>query len=150
MRSHLSLLIFLCLGVLGCSESGEQYHAREVGGDLRFLYAEWEQEGRSPSFNITNHLYIGHTTNQVYFFTNRLSAGGVLYHGRFALRSPVRFTEPGIMVLTDQGVLLWLADDGKVFVSPDKKWFSSRSSKTPAPSPEHSPPRAAPAPGRRQ
>jgi len=89
------------------------------------VYKEWENEGRPSEFNATNYFYVGYTTNQVFFFTNRITIEGTEYHCRFALRSD-RFEMPGFIVLTDEGVLLWLGDNGKTFVSPDKGGFSNR------------------------
>ncbi len=125
MEKRLSLLPLLFLLVAGCTESGEQYHAREVGGSLRYLYAKWEELGRPEGFVITNYFYIGHTTNQAFFFTNRVRLDGLEYDCRFAIRSPERFHRPGTIALTDEGILLWLGDDGTKFASPDKRWFSS-------------------------
>lgn len=114
----------LFLLTLGC-EPDDQYHARSLGGQLRTLYAKWQSQGRPGEFEITNHFYIGHTTNQAFFFTNAVSVEGVRYTCRFAIRSPDRFRSPGLLVLTDQGVLLWLGDDGKVVAVPDIRGLQS-------------------------
>jgi hypothetical protein len=104
--------------VLGC-EPDEQYHARILGGQLRTLYEKWQSQGRPVGFEITNHYYVMHTTNQAFFLTNTVSVEGARYTCRLAIRDPSRFRPSGLLVLTDQGVLLWLGDDGKVVVSPD-------------------------------
>ena len=124
MRS-LSLILGVLLSLLmaGC-EPDAAYHARSLGGQLRTLYAKWQSEGCPADFNITNHFYVG-GTNQAFFLTNKVRIDGSSYNCRFAIRSPLRFERLGLLVLTDQGVLLWLGEDGTMVVSPDKSRVSS-------------------------
>lgn len=111
-------LVLACLLMAGC-EPDDQYHARSMGSQLRVLYAEWERQGFPKDFNITNNFYIGHTTNQVFFFTNQIVLQGTNYKCQLAVRSPERFRPPGLLVVTDRGVLLWVGDNGQTVVSPE-------------------------------
>ncbi|HXR06284.1 MAG TPA: hypothetical protein VN765_03080 [Candidatus Acidoferrum sp.] len=121
----LGIAVLLLATVIGC-EQEEQYHARILGGRLRDLYRYWSEQGRPTVFVATNFIYNVGTTNQYFFFTNQVDAEGVLYHCRFAIRDPNRFQKPGVLTITDEGVVLWVGDNKKAVVAPDTKHWSSK------------------------
>lgn len=119
MRLVVSIKVVLIGMLLAGCEADDQYHARSLGSQLRALSAKWERDGFPTEFNITNNFYTGHTTNQVFFFTNQITLQGTNYRCQLAVRSPERFRPPGLLAVTDRGVLLWLGDDGRSVVSPE-------------------------------
>ncbi len=120
-----AIAVFLLAGVIGC-EPEEQYHARILGGQLKILDQHWREQGRPAVFVVTNYVYIVGSTNQYYMFTNKVDVKGVSYHCRFGVRDPDRFQKPGVLAISDEGVLLWIGDDGKIDVAPDTKGWSSK------------------------
>ncbi len=71
-------------------------------------------------FEATNVVYRVGSTNQFYMFTSEVDAGGISYRCRFAVRDPDAFSKAGVLATSDQGVVLWLGDDGTVVVAPNK------------------------------
>jgi len=127
----IAVVLFLVAAVVGC-EPTERTHARTLGGQLRYLYQQWSKEGRPASFQLTNYITSISDTNSTpdrfIVFTNTVSTEGSVYHCRFAVRSSPggRFWKPGVLAISDEGVLLWIADDGKIVVAPDTKEWSSK------------------------
>lgn len=132
----LSTAVLLTVVVIGCSPS-EKTHARIVSGDLRYLYREWVKDGRPDNFEPTNYIFdvssTYGTSNQYFVFTNTVSAEGTRFHCRFARRDATRFHKPGIMAISDEGVVLWIAADGMIVVAPEtKNWSSEQTNQAPA------------------
>lgn len=117
--------VLLFMTMTGC-EPDEQYHARILGGRLRGLYLDWSKKGRPEDFVTTNYFYNVGSSNQYFWFTNTVTVQNNQLHCRFAIRDPRRFQGPGLLAITDEGVLLWVGDDGKVVLAPDTKNWSSR------------------------
>jgi hypothetical protein len=122
--SLFGILVIACVIITGC-EPEEQYHARMLGGQLRSLYRKWNDGGRSSEFVVTNHIYVGWTTNQFFLYTNKAYANGEQYQCRFAIRDSTRFVKPGLLAITDDNVLLWIGDNGTIVVNPDARRWSS-------------------------
>jgi len=118
------IVVLLFVMVSGC-EPDEEYHARILGGRLRGLQERWHESGQAADFMPTNYFY-NHGTNQYCFFTNQVIGDGVSYKCRFGIRDPDRFPKPGILAITEDGVLLWIGDNGKIVVAPDTKRWSSK------------------------
>ena len=125
----LGVATLLCVVVIGC-EPSEKAHARTLGGTLRYVYGEWVKQGRPEAFEPTNYTtHISSTSGtkyQVFVFTNTVTVKPDVFHCHFAVRDPSRFYKPGLVAITDEGVLLWVGDDGKIVVAPDKKEWSSK------------------------
>lgn len=121
MRPLFALTLFvLCFLIgIGC-EPDEEYHARILGGRLRALQKRSREAAHDVAFQPTNYYYNVGTTNQYFVFTNQISVGGVQYKCQFGIRDPRRFQKPGILAITEDGVLLWISDEGKIVVGPDR------------------------------
>ena len=123
-----SAIILLILAAASC-EPTEKTHARILGGTLRYVYSEWKTQGSPSSFEPTN--YVRSVSSnygskyQVFVFTNTVSVKPNEFHCRFAMRAPDRFYKTGLVAITDEGLLLWIGDDGKIIVAPDVKNWSS-------------------------
>ena len=122
--SKLIGIAILCVVISGC-EPDEQYHARMLGGELRSLNKRWNEAGRPADFVVTNYIFVGWTTNQFSFFTNNVRVKHESFQCRFGIRDPAGIAKPGILAITDNNTLLWLGDDGKIVVNPDKRRWSS-------------------------
>lgn len=87
--------------------------------DMQLLYQTWVDAGRpshydpNEGFAMSPGLYSN--------FTNILSVNGKTYHCRFAFRPKKEYAPPGLLVITDEKVVLWIRDrDGKIFLSPER------------------------------
>jgi hypothetical protein len=131
-RLLLGIIITIVLAATGCEPDSEHYHAQMLGGNLRTVYYSWTRNGRPQSVEPTNYLFsissVSGTKYQVFVFTNQLRVDGVSYHCRFAIREPNLFRSPGVLAITDEEVLFWIADDGKIDKSPDsnRRWSSTK------------------------
>ena len=123
------MAVLLSVAVVGC-EPTERTHARILGGQLKYLYQEWSKQGGPTVFEPTNYIYNVSSTYgtkyQFFVFTNTVNVKPDVFHCRFAVRDPTRFYKPGVVAITDEGVLLWIGDDGKIIVAPDTKDWSSK------------------------
>jgi len=80
----------------------------------------WIDRGRPESFKPNK--VIGGTFGNVFFYTNKVQVGGMIYQCRFGVSDNV--WPPGILAITDEGIVLWIRQrDGKVTVSPEKNWI---------------------------
>lgn len=78
--------------------------------------------GRSANFDATKPVWGGGYDYIV--FTNRLMVAGHPYHCRFGVRPGIGIMPPGVLAITDEGVVVFIADqDGRVIVSPGKHGF---------------------------
>lgn len=87
--------------------------------DMQFLYQTWVDAGR-PSHYDPNKA-IETPLGSHFNFTNIIFLNGKTYHCRFAFRPKPEFAPPGLLVITDEKVVLWIRDrDGKIFLSPER------------------------------
>jgi hypothetical protein len=110
----IGIVVVLCVLLVGCTD--DRTHAQIMSGDLRYLYGEWLKAGKPGTFETSN--YIAATQSRYMEFTNSLAVGAVTYHCRFAVRSPGRFSKPGVVAITDSGMLFWVGDDHTVIPNP--------------------------------
>jgi hypothetical protein len=107
----------LCL--TGC-QSDDVTHARALSPNLRILYDAWRKEGRPAAFAIDR--YLSPSRDNYFVFTNSVAVAGSTYHCRFAVRSPSRFSRPGVLAITDEQVILWIGDSpNDLIASPETK-----------------------------
>jgi len=94
-----------------------------LGSQLNELLMDWEKAGRPDSFRVSDHI-VSHPAS--YFtYTNIIRLGTNIYHCRFGARSP-NFVAPGLVVITDDKIILWIRDkDAKIVVSPEKNGLRS-------------------------
>lgn len=122
-------VVFFVVALIGC-EPPEKTHASILAGQLRYLYQEWLKQGGPETFQPTNYIYSMSSTYgakyQFVVFTNTVISNGIQYHCHFAKRDPTRFKKPGVIAIADEGVILWVGDDGKIVVAPETKNWSSR------------------------
>lgn len=120
LRKHVIVLGVVAWTQLwvGCSPN-EATHSRVLAGRLRSLYQDWARDGRPENVDTDN--YITASKDDYLVFTNVVAVGTNLFHCRFAVRSPGRFARPGVLAISDEGVILWVGDKGgDVIVAPDK------------------------------
>lgn len=114
----LFFVAMLCLGPIGCAEKESKEPIVNMAVGLDTVRGVWMKQGRPDNFNPTN--VVLSSVEHFFVFTNDISVSDQIYHCRFAVRSALLCT-PGLMAITDDGVLLWIYDkDGKVIVSPQK------------------------------
>ena len=106
----------LCLLLFGCVDSDSR-QATLVGMQLEGLYRAWVRDGRPDSVDTSR--YITSSSSLYFVHTNIIKLGTNQFHSRFAARSS-NFRRQGILVITDEQILLWVSDDGKVIVSPQR------------------------------
>jgi hypothetical protein len=129
---RLTSIVLLTLPILIACEPSERGHAQILGGQLKYLYTRWSKEGYPTDFQPTNFITAISDRNSkppVFFvFTNVISIDGTPYHCRFGVRSTTgtRFYRGGVLAITDEGLIAWIGDDGKVVLAPDTKNWSSR------------------------
>lgn len=118
--SHVIILCMVCasgVGLAGCvRESHENIVIMAVG--LQSVERYWIDHGRPRDFDPST--VVRSSCEHYYVFTNTIPVAGALYHCRFAARSSLVHAK-GAVTITDEGILLWIADkDGRVVVSPEK------------------------------
>ena len=106
-----------CLAMIGCERSDTK-HARALAPTLRHLYQSWASDGRPESVDTAK--YITSSSDIYTAFTNVVTVASNVYHCRFGVRSPNRFSTPGVLAITDEGVILWVGEKaGDVIVAPE-------------------------------
>jgi len=105
------------IGQAGCTKESHEVVVMMASG-LQSVNDYWIKQGQPENFDPMN--TVRSTSETYYSFTNEVRATGTVYHCRFAARSQ-RVRTPGAIVITDEGVFLWIRDkDSKVIVSPEK------------------------------
>lgn len=110
------VLSVLAFSLHGCVDSDNR-EATLLGTDLKSLYRAWLRDGRPEPVDTSK--YIWSNARQYFTHTNVVNLGSNVFHCRFGARS-TNFRRQGILAITDEQVLLWLSDDGKVVVSPER------------------------------
>jgi len=106
----------LSLLLIGCEDS-DTTEAVYLKADLNTLYRAWVRDGQPQSVDTSK--YISSNRRQYFVHTNVLDFGSNVFHCRFGARS-ANFRRQGILAITDEQVLLWFSDDGKIVVSPER------------------------------
>ena len=75
----------------------------------------WVRLGQPLVTNISD--WIG-PTNDYFVYTNTITITNHVFHGCFSSRRP---DWPGVMAVTEDGIIVWIRDkDGKVTIDPQK------------------------------
>jgi hypothetical protein len=121
VRHHILMkIIFLacCLGITGCMDS-DTSEALSLGADLKVLYGNWVKDGRPQLADVD--AYISSNRRQFFTYTNVVQVGSNYFHCRFSARSQ-NFRRKGVLVISDEQVLLWIGDqNNEIIVDPQKK-----------------------------
>ena len=110
--------IILLLALAGCLSTAptDKTHAFVLSGQLKYLYGEWLKAGKPNAFKTSD--YITSNTAQFFEYTNTITFGTNTYHCRFAVRSPSRFSKPGIIAITDERTFFWIGNDHTIVIDP--------------------------------
>ena len=92
--------------------------------NLKLLLYMWTKQGLPKVFDI--HDNIGFPNDRTYFdYTNIIKVKSTIYHCRFGARADD--LPPGILAISDQGIILWISDTySNVVISPEKITLFSR------------------------
>lgn len=120
MRRYIFIKIILlacCLGITGCTDS-DTSEALSLGADLKVLYGNWVKDGRPQLVDVE--AYISSNRRQFFVYTNVVQVGSNYFHCRFGARSQ-NFRRKGMLVISDEQVLLWIGDQkNEIIVDPQK------------------------------
>ena len=111
------MLLACCLGITGCVDS-DTSEALSLGADLKVLYGKWVEDGRPQLVDVDG--YISSNRRRFFVYTNVVQVGSNYFHCEFGARSQ-NFRRKGMLVITDEKVLLWIGDkDNEIIVDPQK------------------------------
>ena len=120
MRHYIFVKIILlacCFGVTGCMDS-DTSEALSLGADLKVIYEKWIKDGRPQLVDVDAYI----SSNRRYFFVykNIIQVGPNYFHCEFGARSQ-NFRRKGMLVISDEQVLLWIGDqNNEIIVNPQK------------------------------
>src|SRR5208283_4919669 len=100
-------LALVSIALIGCKKTESDEPVAMMALGLRLVQENWVKEGRPDNFKPDN--VVQSSVEHFSVFTNEIAVAAVVYHCRFAVRSDLIHT-PGIMAITDEGVLLWIRD----------------------------------------
>lgn len=89
-----------------------------LGGYLRNLNQSQFGADEYSKLVSTNYIYFGET---IQLYTNQIVFNRTNYNCHLAIKNSRHFFRTGLLTITDKGLLLWIGDNGKIVVAPDKK-----------------------------
>ena len=101
--------------IIGCEDS-DTTEAVYLKADLNSLYRAWVRDGRPQA--VDTRKYISSNRRQYFVHTNVVDLGTNVLHCRFGARS-ANLRRKGVFAITDEEVLIWIPDAGKIIVSPE-------------------------------
>jgi hypothetical protein len=115
MNSKIAIFISLTLLACGCGNHHPSSEFRGAAVALQTARDYWLNHGSPTDFQPGE--VVG-PSNQFFVYTNTVRTTNAVLHCRFGSRG--YGWPPGILAITDEGLVIWIAKDGKVTISPEK------------------------------
>ena len=123
-RTVLALLAGIALVIAGCKPHYRAYTFTTEAGVLRQIRAIWLAQDRPANLSLDawgDGADLKYNTNIFFLYTNTITVTGVVQRCCFAVRRRDDVWPTGVMVITDNGAVVWIRDrDGKAFLAPDE------------------------------